>query len=79
MDWLESIDWKIAGIVAALQLLIPGWLLWRFFRGYFQILILIFAFLAAVTGYVYYRTVGSNYQNPAIGQHAYLIETGKYL
>jgi len=79
VDWLESIDWKIAGIVAALLLLIPGWLLWRFFRGYFQILILIFAFLAAVTGYVYYRTVGSNYQNPAIGQHAYLIENGKYL
>jgi len=66
----------MAGLIAALLLLLPTWLLWRFFRRYFQIYLLIFAFLAAVTGYVYYRTIGSNYQNPAIGRHAYLIETG---
>ena len=79
MEWPESLDWRTVSIIVAILLILPAMLLWRFYRGYFQILLVIILIFAALTGILYYRSLGADYRNPAIGQHAYLIESGKYL
>ena len=76
---MELPDLRLLGGVAGVVLLAAGWLLWRSFRLQFRILVGLFILLAAIAGYLYYRSAGSSYRNPAVGSHAYLIENGKYL
>lgn len=76
MEWL---DWRMPAVGAGLLLLVAGWMLWRFLRLQFRLLLALFVIIAAFLGYVYYRSNGTIARNPAIGRHAYLIENGKYL
>lgn len=75
MEWF---DWKMAVLAAGVVLLVPGWLLWRFFRGLFRIYLVIFLILVAGVGYIYHRST-IPVRRQGIGRHAYLIENGKYL
>ncbi|MEY4168658.1 MAG: hypothetical protein ACOYLF_15815 [Blastocatellia bacterium] len=66
-------------ISAGLLLFGAAWLLWRYFRLQFRAFLVLLIILSAIAGYLYFRSIGSSYRNPAIGRHAYLIENGKYL
>lgn len=64
--------------LGAVVLLIFLWLVWKFFFNLLKHFILILILGAVFIGVYWYRSLPPP-KNPAIGKHAYLTESGKYL
>jgi len=67
----------VGGVLLAVVFL---WVIWKFFFGMIKHAVIILLLGGAFAGaYYFFRTPSSPAKNPAIGKHAYLTESGKYL
>jgi len=65
------------GVLVAVLFL---WVIWKFFSGMIKHVIIILLLGGIFAGaYYFFRTPSPPAKNPAIGKHAYLTESGKYL
>lgn len=64
--------------IGAVVLLVFLWLVWKFFFSMLKHVIIILILGGLFAGVYWYRSLPPP-KNPAIGKHAYLTETGKYL
>ncbi len=64
--------------IGAVVLLVFLWLVWKFFFSMLKHVIIILILGGIFAGVYWYRSLPPP-KNPAIGKHAYLTETGKYL
>ncbi|MDX2041794.1 MAG: hypothetical protein SF097_11110 [Acidobacteriota bacterium] len=75
MEW-DSIKWFVLG--GGLLLLAFLWLIWKFFFKLLKHFVIILILGGIFAGVSWYRNQPPP-KNPAIGKHAYLTESGKYL
>lgn len=69
---------KLAILGAALLMLVFFWIVWKFFFKLLKHFIIILILGGLFAGVYWYRSLPPA-KNPAIGKHAYLTESGKYL
>lgn len=74
---MDSYLLKIGLVVVPLILLVLLWLVWKFFSKLFKYFVVAFIVVAIGAGIYLYRMIP--HRNPAVGKHAYLTESGKYL
>lgn len=53
--------------------------IWKFFFGFLKHVLIILILGGSFVGFYWYRMHSSPAKNPAIGKHAYMTESGKYL
>ncbi|MBK6796238.1 MAG: hypothetical protein IPG76_05445 [Acidobacteria bacterium] len=74
---MDALTLKVALTIGLLMMLLSVWLVWKFFFPFLKYAILLLLLVIAGSGFYIYRMIPR--RNPAIGRHAYLSDSGKYL
>lgn len=76
---MDEYTTKLLIVGGALLLLLFLWVIWKFFFSMLKHVLIIVILGGLFVGFYWYRTHSSPTKNPAIGKHAYMTESGKYL